>query len=201
MNKTLVKLGSITSLSDARWAAAADVALIGFNFNLQSENFIPPIKAKEIAAWTTGPAVVAEFENNTVDEIENIAALLEADYIETNNCISNLALKKLAIPFIIKLNSNSLNNHQILEIINTYNDALAFNIEIIAKNFNEDFLKQLCAKYKLILTIAETEDLLPVIKNLKPLAINIISKKEEKTGIKDYDKLNNIIKRINGHLV
>jgi phosphoribosylanthranilate isomerase len=59
-----IKLSNITNLSDARYAAAVGIDYIGFCFDTNDANYIPPVKAKEIFEWTSGTIVVAEFGSN-----------------------------------------------------------------------------------------------------------------------------------------
>ncbi len=73
MNQNVkIKLGNVTNLSDARFAAAAGIDYMGFCFDPQSVSYIPPVKAKEIIDWTTGCFVVAEFGNQTMKEAASV---------------------------------------------------------------------------------------------------------------------------------
>ena len=90
-----IKLSEVNNLSDARFGAAAGFDYLGFCFNPLSPSFIPPVKAKEIIDWVTGPFMVGEFGEQTVDEINQIAELLQLDMIEVNNQLLPDELTKL----------------------------------------------------------------------------------------------------------
>ena len=60
MLSKIVKAGSITNLTDARFFAAYDVDFIGFNFDPKSPDYISPQNALAIKGWITGPKIVAE---------------------------------------------------------------------------------------------------------------------------------------------
>src|SRR5688572_15531110 len=58
--KTLVKVGNITNLSDARYCAGMGVDMLGFRVIEGQENFVAPKLFQEIRGWVAGPKVVAE---------------------------------------------------------------------------------------------------------------------------------------------
>ena len=72
MLSKIVKAGSITNLTDARFFAAYDVDFIGFNFDPKSPDYISPQNALAIKGWITGPKIVAEFANQDIENIKNI---------------------------------------------------------------------------------------------------------------------------------
>jgi phosphoribosylanthranilate isomerase len=58
--KTLVKIGGITNLSDARYCAGMGVDMLGFNVIQGHPNYISPESFQQIRGWITGPLIVAE---------------------------------------------------------------------------------------------------------------------------------------------
>jgi phosphoribosylanthranilate isomerase len=197
MIKTNIKIGSITNLSDARWAAAAGVDFMGFCFNAVSPFFIPPVKAKEIMEWTTGVQVIAEFNEMPLQDISAIAELLEVDFIQVENNIINNDLKSVGVPFIKSIDVSKFSNKEILDIASAYKDAFAFNLNASNNNYDCDFLVSFCKDYPVIWSLNADEKSIPhIIASFKPFAINLQAGFEEKTGLKEYDKLDMLVNLI-----
>jgi phosphoribosylanthranilate isomerase len=58
--KTTVKVSGINNLSDARYCAGMGAAMLGFDCNPASANYLPPEKVREIAGWVAGVELVGE---------------------------------------------------------------------------------------------------------------------------------------------
>ena len=67
--KTLVKVGEVSNLSDARYCAGMGVELIGFNLDKSSANYVSIETFTAITGWIEGVEFVAEFENSSLEEI------------------------------------------------------------------------------------------------------------------------------------
>ena len=81
--KTLVKVGGITNLSDARYCAGMGVDFIGFRVISGQENYIPSKKYQEIRGWVTGPQTVAEIYGlRDPGELNTILEEYKPDYLE-----------------------------------------------------------------------------------------------------------------------
>lgn len=190
---TNIKLGNITNLSDARYAAAAGVTYIGFCFDPSNENYIAPIKAKEIIDWVTGSSVVAEFGNQTLDEIRDISELLNVDAIEVENRLLPDELLSLGKPIIKKINQSLFTQSELLTELNAYQSvADAFHVygpEVL----NTNSMKDICSQFQIIWGFpVEVASVLQIIQTYKPFAINLSGGNEERAGIKDFDEMNEL---------
>ncbi len=58
--KTVVKVGNITNLSDARYCSGMGVDMLGFSVIEGQPNYLSPKLFHEIRGWISGPKVVAE---------------------------------------------------------------------------------------------------------------------------------------------
>lgn len=194
--QTNIKLGNITNLSDARFAAAAGATYIGFCFDPSHEQYIAPIKAKEIIDWVTGSSVVAEFGNQSLDEIRDISELLNVDVIEVNNSLLPDELLSLAKPVIKKINISAFSAGQLQTETDAYAKAAdAFHIYADPETgqYDHDQLKRLCSMFKIIWGIQlGAEDVGTVLSTFKPFGINLVGGDEEKAGVKDFDQLNDL---------
>jgi phosphoribosylanthranilate isomerase len=193
---TKLKLGNVTNLSDARYAAAVGIEYIGFCFDPASENYIVPIKAKEIIDWITGSNIVAEFGNQTFDEIKDISELLHVDVIELNNSLLPDELPGFGKPVIKKLDVGVFSEEQVqkeLEAYQAYCDA--FHLYATAQSrITHEKLVEICSAYNIIWGLPlQNQEVMNVIGHYKPFGINVSGGMEEKTGIKDFDELNELV--------
>ena len=195
-----IKISNVTNLSDARYAAAVGINYIGFCFDSESTNYIAPIKAKEMIDWITGSHIVAEFGNQSIDEIKDISELLNVDVIEINNRILPDELPGFAKAIIKKIDLSNYNLNQLnteLEAYKNYCDAFHLYSSQEHLNYTENELTEVCANYKIIWGLAITNhNVLNIINNIKPFAINVSGGQEEKAGIKDFDELNDLLEVI-----
>ncbi len=100
--KTLVKVGSITNLSDARYCAGMGVDLLGFRVLEGQENYINPKTFQEIRGWVTGPAIAAEIYGITsAEELRQIMADYRPDYLEMDVADFNCIGEHIALPYVL----------------------------------------------------------------------------------------------------
>ena len=194
-----VKLGNITNLSDARYAAASGIDYLGFCFDTNNQNYIAPIKAKEVIDWITGCEIVAEFGNQTIEEIQTISELLKADLIELNNQILPNELSQFNKPIIKKIDINNFDSDGLIKEIESYKNQVELfhlfsskKIDLDEKKFT-DFFNQ----HKIIFGFELNADtIISTINSFKPYAINFYGKDEEKTGYKDFEEMNELLELI-----
>lgn len=195
-----IKISNVTNLSDARYAAAVGINYIGFCFDSNSTNYIAPIKAKEMIDWITGSHIVAEFGNQSIDEIKDISELLNVDVIELNNTILPDELPSLEKAIIKKIDISIYNLAQLnteLQAYKNYCDAFHLFTTLNNLTIPENDLINICANYKIIWGLPITNSsVLNIINGFKPYAINVSGGQEEKAGIKDFDELNDLLEVI-----
>ncbi|MBC7382800.1 MAG: hypothetical protein H7296_07360 [Bacteroidia bacterium] len=199
MYLTKIKLSPITNLADARFAAAAGLDYIGFCFDPNDANFITPIKAKEIVEWTSGALTVAEFGDQPINEIVEITGLLNMDVVQLNNKLPANQLAHIDRP-IIKVFSITEPDYALVEnelkqyAPFTYAFLLQGTLEI--KEHHDWFIK-LCTQYKIIWAITvDPTHIKQIAEIFKPYAINITPGVEEKTGVKDFEALYDVLEEL-----
>lgn len=196
-NPIRIKLGSVSNLSDARFAAASGVAFIGFNFNTGSALYLPPVKAKEIIDWISGPQMVAEFGNQDLVSIMELSTLLQVNIIEVENELEPNDLLSLGLPVIKKIDIANSSPDDLLELLNRYKDSVdAFHLWSSDQSISLDdaLLKQLCSSFQIVWGLPlQKENALSVCLNFNPYAINLTGAEEEKPGLKDFDELSGIV--------
>jgi phosphoribosylanthranilate isomerase len=80
----LIKFGSLTNLTDARYAAAVYAHWAGFCFVKGHARYIEPVKAKEIIDWLSGPIMVAEIGNMLPEDFASAMEILQIDTVQVN---------------------------------------------------------------------------------------------------------------------
>ncbi len=197
---TKIKLGSVTNLSDARYAAAAGIDYIGFCFDPTQAQYIAPIKAKEIIDWITGSIVVGEFGNQSIQEISDISELLSIDVIELENGCYPDELKTLNQAIIKKLDLEqyteaSLKNE--LQVYASVVDAFHFYVRSHNPNFDTAHALKLANDYRIIWGLdTQVSEIKNWIKSQHPFGINITGGEEERPGIKDFDQIADILEQL-----
>jgi phosphoribosylanthranilate isomerase len=197
---TKVKLGQVSNLSDARYAAAVGIDYIGFCFDPTNENYIAPIKAKEMMDWITGSNIVAEFGAQSFEEIKDISELLQVDAIELNNQLLPDELPALGKAIIKKIDVNQFTPETLaIEIAAYTNNCDAFHLYASALPEKYDCVEmaKLCEIYQIIWGLElSTDTVINTINSFKPFAINLTGGDEEQVGVKDFDQLNELLERI-----
>lgn len=189
-----IKLSNITNLSDARFAAAVGIDYIGFCFDSNDVNYIPPVKAKEIFEWTSGTNVVAEFGEQSIDEIKDISDLLNVDFIEICNTILPDELTAFQVPLIKKIDLDRFDVNSLLKEVQAYK-ASCHAFHLFSGSGREDFdttsLRGLCENNIIIWGLPiDKINTKNIIDTYNPFALNISGGYEEKPGLKDFDEMN-----------
>ncbi|HTF22098.1 MAG TPA: hypothetical protein VK658_28650 [Chryseolinea sp.] len=109
--KTLVKVGSLTNLSDARYCAGMDVQLLGVQAVTGLPNYLSPARFQEIRGWIAGPSIVAEVHGvQSIQEIESIIEAYRPDYLELG--IAELLLAEtVSLPVIVRVKPGESFDH------------------------------------------------------------------------------------------
>jgi len=178
--KTLVKIGSITNLSDARYCAGMGVDLLGFGVIEGQVNYIPPGEFQEIRGWVTGPQIVAElFGIKNQKELNAVLEDYKPDYLEMG--FDELSLfSSLPLPLILSLQvGDSL---QRLHLNPAY---------LLVKE-----LKDIFRSYPLLLQVESNDDVERALNDphIKGIAMNGSS--EIRPGLKDYNALAEILEQL-----
>ena len=190
--KTLVKVGKISNLSDARYCAGMNVDLLGFRVVAGQEHYVSPELFKEIRGWFTGPAIVAEAYG--IQRNEDLSAIIQQylpDYIE----LSLADLLKLHSPSTTFILSTTF------EELSANENALApfrnqISKIIIPASTKTELIADLTRSFKVLLSVEN--DLPPdlLLNNPAIKGIALQGSPEEKPGLKSYDTLSGILEQL-----
>lgn len=101
--KTLVKVNSLTNLSDARYCAGMGVQLLGFQAVAGLPGHITAARFHEIRGWITGPEIVAELYGlQSRQQLDDILESFRPDYLEVGPAELPLA-RETSLPLLLRL--------------------------------------------------------------------------------------------------
>lgn len=186
--KLSVKIGDVTNLSDARYAAGMGVDYIGFNINPDSEHFVTSDKVTEIINWVSGVGIIGEIGEKLPIEDNGYGSML----IET----SNIELESKLDEYVFRIDANAATPNRIEDLICRASKARFYVLCLSPDKIegNEAILKDLCQSYPIYLSTNFDKALLEKIVTLiKPNGIEIKGSTEDQPGFKDYDGIADVL--------
>jgi phosphoribosylanthranilate isomerase len=179
--KALVKVGSITNLSDARYCAGMGADMLGFNVVPGTTNFVPPSLYQDIRGWISGPAIVVEVHNTIPDSLTTVVEQYAPAYIETDYSTYQSIRQQVDLPFIVaaeKVSDKEIDS----------NPSVAYWI-VDSETAN---LVHERNRSKLLVRVTSSREVKNILSgNAKP-GIALTGSNEIRAGFKDYDELSDI---------
>ena len=187
-----IKLDGIDSLSAARFAAAAGAEFMGFELGAQMPHYLPPFKALEMIQWTHGTASVAAFENEAAEKINELLEFLDAAYLQLPAARWN-GDAGFVRPVILLLDCTNLSDAEFSAAM-AAPGANVFAWQL--KNIRPEHFTCIAERSQLqqiIMEVSSAEALIKMRDLLKPFAFSFTVPQEDKTGISDFDALQEMI--------
>lgn len=175
--KTVVKVGNISNLSDARYCSGMGVEMLGFRVLEGQENYISPKLFQEIRGWVTGPKIVAEIYG--IASADQIAAVIEnyaPDYFELTASEFERFGSQLTLPCIV----SGLGN------VN----------EVAYRMLDQRDLEGYTGSEILLVKPASGSDILELIKSPNVAGVALDGSPELRPGFKDYSELADILEKL-----
>ncbi|MBT1703470.1 hypothetical protein [Chryseosolibacter indicus] len=184
--KTIVKVGSITNLSDARYCAGMGVDLLGFRALEGQQNYIAPKLYQEIRGWVSGPKFIAELYGITqVDIIKEVIENYAPDMVEMSLTEFKVLKHAITIPAIVSATAEEL---QALK----HEDAVEYYI------IEEEAAQRLNTTTDIPLLVRiQSKDNIGILEGnttLKGVALN--GSPEIRPGFKNYDELAEVLEAL-----
>ena len=175
--KTLVKIGGITNLSDARYCAGMGVDMLGFNVIPGHRNYISSELFQQIRGWVTGPLIVAEIAGLTnPEELNLILENYRPDMLQME--LAELTkIPSPPLPYILKLKKNEDIKH------------LAVQPEYILG----DHSVVISPSISFLMEVNSTEEVTSALSNPSVRGISLNGGPELKPGLKDYSTMADIL--------
>ncbi len=198
--RTLVKVGNISNLSDARYCSGMGVGMLGFNFDTENPEAITDQDYTEITEWLSGVRFVGEFNNTEIDEIASVYCDLNLDAVEISDPELPGELSLRGIPALLKIILEDGGTENLRTIMDYCSDAVEYFIVEIKGTFTEpvkNTLKELAEDFPVLLGAElPAGQLLELLDELPLKGIALKGSREVKPGFKDYDELAGILEAL-----
>ncbi|MBA4849867.1 N-(5'-phosphoribosyl)anthranilate isomerase [Emticicia sp. BO119] len=190
--QTLVKVGNITNLSDARYCAGMGVELVGFVMDKFSNDFMPAEKLKEIKSWLAGVQIVGETQSSDYEEIAAHLQTYEVDILQISDPALLPKITSLGKPIILKLESDSAYIEDYLKLYNSFVSYFLIEGDELT-DFVLYHLKEYAFDNPVILGFGITADNIEkILSETQIKGIALKGSHELRPGYKDYDELSEI---------
>lgn len=185
--KTLVKVGSITNLSDARYCAGMGVDFLGFRVIEGQTGAVPVRTFQEIRGWITGPQIVAEIYGLTSEvQLSRIIEETQPDYLEMSMAEYKLIGHLINLPYILQVEDAE---HIPLDFSSRPAYILTgANIDATTSQFIPDF--------ELLVEVTSVNELDVAVSRTGVSGIALYGGAEIKPGLKNYEELSGILEAL-----
>ncbi len=183
--KTLVKVGSITNLSDARYCAGMGVDFLGFRVVEGQPDAISVKTYQEIRGWITGPQIVAEvYGIRNAEELGEIMEGFRPDYLELSVKEWEAVGGGITVPFILSVGPDD-------EV-----PEMATPPAYILTNTAEGSVTRLIPEFEILASVSDPGELDATLSLTGVSGINLTGGKEIRPGLKQYDHLADILEAL-----
>jgi len=198
--KTIVKVGNISNLSDARYCSGMGVQYLGFSLDSNSKDYVDKNTLKTIKDWIVGPVIAGELPSSNLPAIKETIEQYDIDCIEISNPEIFSMSSMITLPVILKLNISAFQNPEELRNVMAYaNDKVLFFLLDKSANavIQTDDILKLAAHFKIMIGYAiDKNNIHSWIDGTEIYGISLKGGSEIKTGFKDYDELADILEEI-----
>ena len=200
---TSVIVNSVNNLSDARYCAGMGVDMIGFDLEPHQPGYVPVQDFKDIAGWISGVQLVGEFEQSSLEEINEASEKYALHMVQLNNLYLIDELQEIRLPIIQRLliNKDTIES-ALIDLMELYREEVKIFL-ICSDDFdsidktNEKFLRDLAKLYPILIGFGiDKENINYILKEIEPVGIGLTGGKEIKPGLKDFDKLHDIFEEL-----
>jgi phosphoribosylanthranilate isomerase len=179
--KTIVKVGNITNLSDARYCAGMNVDMLGFVTIETQKNYLPVKEYQDIRGWLSGPKVVAEvYGLQSKQQLDSIIEAYKPDYLELSH--TELHFTDNRLPLLVRVSAGTS-----FKSLQT-SAAIAFIIKAQEDGINPS--------ENILLEAHDLKSVQHLIDNHSIKGIALSGSQEVSPGLKDYDHLAEILESL-----
>lgn len=185
--KTLVMVGNISNLSDARYCAGMGVDLLGFAAIEGQPGYIPLKLYQDIRGWVAGPSVVLELYGlKSGDSLSQLLEDYRPDFLEVGTAELKLLPDSLQQSIIVRITS--------ADDLSRIQERSGVQYVLI----NEDSLDIIQAASKIfpvILSLRSSSGL-SLLDTLPIKGIALSGSQEIRPGFKDYGDLAEVLEQL-----
>jgi phosphoribosylanthranilate isomerase len=183
--KTLVKVGNITNLSDARYCAGMGVDMLGFNVIEGNPNYVPPSLFQDIRGWVSGPSIVAEVYGATPDTLSTILENYRPQLLECDPATFENLRSQTTLPFLISLADT--------ELMTLPSQA---NVQYFIVNDTVPGDKLTSLHAPILFRVSSADKVAALIKSTYLKGFALTGSSETRPGFKDYEGLSEILEML-----
>jgi phosphoribosylanthranilate isomerase len=184
--KTVVKVGNISNLSDARYCSGMGVDMLGFSVIEGQAHYLSPKLFQEIRGWISGPKVVAEvYGVHSHEQLTSVLADYAPDLFELSLHEYRSFYHQLSLPCIV-----SVNKQEVIEILPDYDHVPYL---LLDENALSAELSQKSLHYPILLKVTSGESLPEKLKRYPISGVALNGSPELRPGFKDYSELADIL--------
>lgn len=191
--KTIVKVGQINNLSDARYCAGMGAQLLGFNLIKNTQGYLSPESYKEITDWVEGPMLIGEFNGTNADIIRTALKEYSVKGIQLDVACDTSVIKEYDGVKILKINfSESISDLENTILSNPGFDYYLIDSDhkIALKPVVFEGLKTLTVNHKILLGVGlNIDEIDQIILNSGVAGIHLKGGREERPGWAEVDEL------------
>ena len=188
--KTIVKVGSITNLSDARYCAGMGVEMLGFAFDPSHGYYLPAIQFNEIIKWVSGVTIVGELGDN----LDHLDAYEQFDVLQVSDGSILKKTKEVVSTVILAVD---LKKQSLSSILNDFPEADYYLLQHSDEKIDDDQLydfSQYGNKHQLILGFGiNPENADHIVNSGIFKGLDLKGSAEIIPGYKDYEQLSGIL--------
>lgn len=187
--KTIVKVGNISNLSDARYCSGMGVDMLGIAAIPSHPAYLSPDLFHEIRGWITGPSIVAELYG--IEKSESIVEIIEKyapDYLELDAKDLNLLPTDINLPLILKVSDSEELNRVSID-----KNRIAY---IVLEEASLPIAKSLATDHKVLIELRSASSLQTTIDNYPIEGFTLIGSPEVRPGFKDYGDLADVLEQL-----
>jgi phosphoribosylanthranilate isomerase len=193
--KTKVKVGKITSLSDARYCSGMGVDFLGFP--VRSDTLAIDLKSyQEITGWISGPAFGMEWTGEEVshDFLEQIREH-NADYIEVS---ADLLEKIPAIKCQLMVTLEIENWNSLGDVLRKHKKRVNYLSLATRKNgaIDSGVIREIASEFSVLLNVGVSQKNMDMILSLPIAGIALEGTQEDKPGFKEYLTLSEMLENL-----
>ena len=194
--KTLVKVGNISNLTDARYSAGMGVDMIGFSLDEDDPAYLTIDEINAITGWISGVKLVGETKEFNIEKINFLIKELNLDYIQLNSSFNFDKYAQINKPIIQKV--LVLDSY----VLHLYLNKVEYMLfESVDPNFDimkvREQLKAFSTIYPIIVGSGiNHENVNFILEECHIKGIALKGSMEDRPGSKDYDDLADILEVI-----
>lgn len=192
----IIKATCITNLTDARYFAAMEARYLGFNLEAGTPGYLDPVYMKAMREWVEGPRITGEFSQTSVANIREAATFYGLDAVQVDAAAYLMHLPQLeGLEVLLRIDASETDAStakSMLEYARPYISHIFLDATGIG-HLSEAWA-DICRQFPVIVhALGNAAETNAMIARLQPAGISISGGEEERTGVKSFEEIEEIL--------